>query len=311
MAILVVVDHAGGVLGEATARTVAAAVQIGGDIDVLVAGEAVEAVAQQAARLEGVARVWVAGDARYSHQLAEPLAELIAWMGQSYDVIAGSASSMSKSVLPRVAALLDVTQVSEITAVAGPKTFRRSVYAGSAVETVEVLDPRYVVTVRTSAFEPAAERASGAASIAAAPVRDGANGSVFVGADQMTSARPDLSVARVIVSGGRAFASKAQFEEIIGPLADKLKAAIGASRAAVDAGFVANDAQVGQTGRIVAPDLYIACGISGAVQHLAGMKDSKVIVAINKDASAPIFQVADYGLVGDLLTVVPELTAKL
>ena len=309
MSILVVADHANGVLGESTARVVSAASQIGGDIHILVAGTDCAAVARNAARIAGVSKVLIADNDRYARQFAEPVAALIAEVGQGYDVLIASAGSTAKNVMPRVAALLDVMQVSEIIAVVSPDTFKRPIYAGNAVETVQVLDKKSVITVRTSAFDPAGD--GGSASLEAAPEVSGAVTASFVGLEQVKSDRPELGGARVVVSGGRALGSREQFERIMLPLADKLNAAVGASRAAVDAGYVANDCQVGQTGKVVAPDLYIACGISGAIQHLAGMKDSKVIVAINKDADAPIFQIADYGLVADIFEAIPELTAKL
>ncbi|MHA6730831.1 electron transfer flavoprotein subunit alpha/FixB family protein [Devosia sp. A369] len=309
MSILVVADHANGHLGEATARIVTAASQIGGDIHLLVAGLNCAAIAQQAANIAGVAKVLVADHASYEHQLAEPLATLITTLGQSYDVIMGSAGSTAKNTMPRVAALLDVMQVSEIIEVVAPDIFKRPIYAGNAIETIQVLDSKTVITVRTSAFDPAPS--GGTASIEAVPTVASAGGSRFVSHEQVKNDRPELGAARVVVSGGRALGSKAEFDRLILPLADKLNAAIGASRAAVDAGYVANDCQVGQTGKVVAPELYLALGISGAIQHLAGMKDSKVIVAINKDADAPIFQLADYGLVADIFTAIPELTEKL
>jgi electron transfer flavoprotein alpha subunit len=254
--------------------------------------------------------VLLADDERYEHQLAEPMAALLAGLGEGYDAIIGSAGSGAKNILPRVAALLDVMQVSEIIEVVGPSTFRRPIYAGNAIETVQVLDARTVITVRSSAFDPAP--AGGAAPVETLSLPVAADGgSAYVGNEQLRSDRPDLGAARVVVAGGRALGSREDFERLLLPLADKLNAAIGASRAAVDAGYVANDCQVGQTGKVVAPDLYIACGISGAIQHLAGMKDSKIIVAINKDPDAPIFAIADYGLVADIFTAIPELTEKL
>lgn len=309
MSILVVADHANGVLGEATARSVNAASQIGGDIHLLIAGLNCAAIAQQAASIAGVAKVLVADHASYEHQLAEPLASLIADLGRAYGVIMGSSGSTAKNTMPRVAALLDVMQVSEIIEVVAPDTFKRPIYAGNAIETLQVLDSKIVITVRSSAFDAAA--AGGSATVEAVPTGSDAGQSRFVSLEQVKSDRPELGAARVVVSGGRALGSKVEFDRLILPLADKLNAAIGASRAAVDAGYVANDCQVGQTGKVVAPDLYFALGISGAIQHLAGMKDSKVIVAINKDADAPIFQLADYGLVADIFTAIPELTEKL
>ncbi len=309
MSILVVADHANGALDETTARTVSAASRIGGDIHLLVAGHGCAAIAAEAAAIAGVAKLLLADDELYAHQLAEPMAALIAELGQGYDVVMGSAGSTAKNILPRVAALLDVMQVSEIIEVVAPDTFRRPIYAGNAIETLQVLDPKTVITVRTSAFDPAPS--GGTASVETIPPSATAGGSTFVGREAVTSDRPVLGAARVVVSGGRALGSRENFDRLILPLADKLGAAIGASRAAVDAGYVANDCQVGQTGKVVAPDLYIACGISGAIQHLAGMKASKTIVAINKDPDAPIFAIADYGLVADIFTAIPELTEKL
>lgn len=309
MRVLVVADHQEGTLGESTARVVGAAGQIGGAIDLLVAGKDCTAVADAAAGLAGVARVLVADDPAYEHQLAEPLAALIVELAAAYDVIMASASATAKNTMPRVAALLDVMQVSEIVAVVGPDTYRRPIYAGNAIETVQSTDARKVLTVRTTAFD--AVGAGNSAPIEGVAARPVPGDSAFVRREATRSDRPELGSARVVVSGGRALGSKEAFERVMVPLADKLGAAIGASRAAVDAGYVPSDCQVGQTGKVVAPELYVACGISGAIQHLAGMKDSKVIVAINKDADAPIFQVADYGLVADIFAAVPELTGKL
>ncbi|MFC3283663.1 electron transfer flavoprotein subunit alpha/FixB family protein [Litchfieldella rifensis] len=312
MSILVLADHHDGQLAGATAHVVAAAQQIanegGGAIDVLVAGEHVAAIAEAAARLDGVARVRVADHAVYAHQLAEPLGDLLAALADDYTHVLASASTHGKNVLPRVAALKDVSQLSDVLAVVGADTFRRPIYAGNAIATVQSADPLKVITVRTTAFDAVSE--SGSAAIEAVDtVVDNAL-STFVGEELAQSERPELGAAKVVISGGRGMGSGDNFKLLEG-IADKLGAAIGASRAAVDAGFVPNDMQVGQTGKIVAPELYIAVGISGAIQHLAGMKDSKVIVAINKDEDAPIFQVADYGLVGDLFEVLPELEQKL
>lgn len=309
MSILVVADHANGALGEGTARVVTAATRIGGDIHILVAGTACAAIAQGAASIAGVSKVIVAEHEHYAHQSAEPMAALIVELGRGYDVVMASAGTSAKNILPRVAALLDVMQVSEVIEVVSADTFKRPIYAGNAIETVQVLDARTVITVRTSAFDAA--QSGGNASVETTGIVGAMGGASFISLDQVKSDRPELGGARIVVSGGRALGSKQEFDRLMLPLADKLNAAIGASRAAVDAGYVSNDTQVGQTGKIVAPDLYIACGISGAIQHLAGMKDSKVIVAINKDADAPIFQVADYGLVADLFEAIPELTAKL
>lgn len=310
MGILILADHEDGKLGGVTARVVSAAVAIGGDIHVLVAGQDCAGIAAKAAQISGVAKVLVADGALYAHQLAEPLGKLIVGLASGYDVVMASASSTAKNVMPRVAALLDVMQVSEIVEVVSPTTFKRPIYAGNAIQTVEALDAKKVITVRTTAFEAAA--AGNSAPVEAVNLPEAGKAlSSFVSVDVAKSDRPDLGAARVVVSGGRGLGSKEKFDEIMQPLADKLGAAIGASRAAVDAGYVANEFQVGQTGKVVAPELYIACGISGAIQHLAGMKESKVIVAINKDADAPIFQVADFGLVADIFEAVPELTRKL
>ncbi|EPC03901.1 electron transfer flavoprotein subunit beta [Litchfieldella anticariensis FP35 = DSM 16096] len=312
MSILILADHHEGQLGAATAHVVAAAQQItnasGGAIDVLVVGENVAAVAEAAAQLDGVTRVRVADHAVYAHQLAEPLGGLLAALADDYSHVLSSASTTGKNVLPRLAALKDVSQLSDIIGVESADTFLRPIYAGNAIATVQSADPLKVITVRTSAFDAVAE--SGSAAIEAVDIVVENTLSAFVGEKLAQSERPELGAAKVVISGGRGMGSGENFKLLEG-IADKLGAAIGASRAAVDAGFVPNDMQVGQTGKIVAPELYIAVGISGAIQHLAGMKDSKVIVAINKDEDAPIFQVADYGLVGDLFEVLPELEQKL
>jgi electron transfer flavoprotein alpha subunit len=309
MATLILAEHDNAHLNEATAKTLTAALALGQPVDILVAGHQAQAVADAAAKLSGVRGVKLADGESLAHQRAEPLADLIVSLAGGYDAIVIPATSTGKNVAPRVAALLDVMQISEITKVVSADTFERPIYAGNAIETVQSGDSKRVVTVRIAAF-PAAD-AGGNASVEtiAAPADYGL--SSFVGADLSVSDRPELAAAKVIVSGGRALGSAEKFQEVIAPLADQLKAAIGASRAAVDAGYAPNDWQVGQTGKVVAPDLYIAIGISGAIQHLAGMKDSKVIVAINKDGDAPIFQIADYGLVDDLFTVVPALTKAL
>ncbi|RDE09023.1 electron transfer flavoprotein subunit alpha/FixB family protein [Pelagibacterium lacus] len=309
MSILVLAEHDNSALSPATARTVAAALAIGGTIDVLVAGADCGAVADAAARLDGVARVRVADDAAFAHQLAEPVSELVVHLAGDYGHILAPATTTGKSVLPRVAALLDVMQVSDITAVKGPKAFERPVYAGAALQTVEATADTVVVTVRISAFDAVAE--TGAAPIEPVAFTPAAPKARFVSREAAASEGPELANARIVVSGGRALGSQEQFNAIIKPLADKLGAAIGASRAAVDSGYAPNDWQVGQTGKVVAPDLYVAVGISGAIQHLAGMKNAKVIVAIDKDPDAPIFKLADYGLVGDLFELVPELTESL
>ena len=301
MSILVIADHHDGQLTSSTASVVAAATAIGGDIDVLVAGEGVGAVAEQAAKLAGIARVRVADNAVYAHQLAENLSALVVALADDYSHVLSSASTTAKNFMPRVAALKDVAQISEIIAVESADTFQRPIYAGNAIATVKSDDVLKVITVRATGFDPVA--LDGQAAIEAVDVVEDAGVSSFVEETLAESERPELGSAKVVISGEN-FA-------LLNGIADKLGAAIGASRAAVDAGFVPNDMQVGQTGKIVAPDLYIAVGISGAIQHLAGMKDSKVIVAINKDDEAPIFQVADYGLVGDLFEVLPELEGKL
>ncbi|OWW04197.1 electron transfer flavoprotein subunit beta [Rhizobium sp. R72] len=309
MAILLLADHDGSHLSDQTAKTLTAAAKIGGDVTVLVTGAGARAAADQAARLSGVSRVLVAEDASLAHNLAEPLAALIVQLSANYDTIIAAATSTGKNVMPRVAALLDVAQVSEITEVVSSDTFKRPIYAGNAIQTVQTTDARRVITVRTASFAAAAEGGSAPVETIAAAANPDL--STFVKDALSASDRPELTSAKIIISGGRALGSAEKFREVILPVADKLGAAVGASRAAVDAGYAPNDWQVGQTGKVVAPDLYIACGISGAIQHLAGMKDSKVIVAINKDEEAPIFQVADYGLVADLFDVLPELQQSL
>ncbi|RAX41613.1 electron transfer flavoprotein subunit alpha/FixB family protein [Rhizobium tropici] len=309
MAILLLADHDNAHLSDQTAKALTAATKIGGDIHVLVAGAGAQAAAEQAAKLAGVSKVLVAEDASLANNLAEPLAALIVSLAGSYDTIIGAATSVGKNVLPRVAALLDVAQVSEIIEVVSADTFKRPIYAGNAIQTVQSTDAKKVITVRTASFASASEGGSAAietVSAAADPAL-----STFVGDALSSSDRPELTSAKIIISGGRALGSAEKFREVILPVADKLGAAVGASRAAVDAGYAPNDWQVGQTGKVVAPQLYIACGISGAIQHLAGMKDSKVIVAINKDEEAPIFQIADYGLVADLFEALPELQKAL
>ncbi|QQE89950.1 electron transfer flavoprotein subunit alpha/FixB family protein [Azotobacter chroococcum] len=309
MAILVIAEHDNAVLAAATLNTVTAARAIGGDIHVLVAGSGCSTVAESAAKIAGVAKVLVADDAAHAHLLAENVAPLIAGLARNYSHVLAPASTNGKNYLPRVAALLDVDQISEIVAVESADTFKRPIYAGNAIATVQSSAPIKVISVRATAFDAAAGE-GGSASIEALAGAGEAGNSRFVGEELAKSDRPELTSARVVISGGRGLQSGENFQ-LLYALADKLGAAVGASRAAVDAGFAPNDMQVGQTGKIVAPDLYIAVGISGAIQHLAGMKDSKVIVAINKDAEAPIFQVADYGLVADLFEVVPELEKQL
>jgi electron transfer flavoprotein alpha subunit len=313
MAVLVLAEHADGTLTPATLATLGAARILAekgaGDIHVLVAGKECRAAAEQAATIDGIARVLLADDGAYEHALAENLAVLVQGLAGGYGHLLAPATTFGKNVLPRVAALLDCQQVSDITEIVSADTFVRPIYAGNALQTVQSPDPVKVVTVRATAFEKAAPGG------ASAPIDDVASAgdaglSTYVGAELSRSERPELTAARVVISGGRGMQSGENFH-LIGDIADLLGAAVGASRAAVDAGFVPNDFQVGQTGKIVAPELYIAVGISGAIQHLAGMKDSKVIVAINKDEEAPIFQVADYGIVGDLFQVLPELKAAL
>jgi electron transfer flavoprotein alpha subunit len=307
---LVLVEHEGGAIRDATLAAVTAAAKLG-EVHALVAGEGVGAVAEAAARIAGVTRVHVADGPAYAHQLAENVAPVAADLVRDHcDYFVAPATTTGKNLAPRVAALLDVMQISEILSVQGPDTFTRPIYAGNAIATVKSSDAKQVITVRGTAFEKANDK--GGSGVVEPVSGTGDKGlSSFVGAELSKSERPELTSAKIIVSGGRAFGSSEQFHALLDPLADKLKAAVGASRAAVDAGYAPNDYQVGQTGKIVAPEVYVAIGISGAIQHLAGMKDSKVIVAINKDEDAPIFQVADVGLVGDLFKIVPELTEKL
>ncbi|MBW4015230.1 electron transfer flavoprotein subunit alpha/FixB family protein [Moraxella osloensis] len=310
MAILVYAEHDNKELKKATLNTVTAASKIGGDIVVLVAGLGCEAVAEQAAKVAGVSKVLCASNAAFEHQLAENVAKLVVSLAGDYSHIVAPATTTGKNFLPRVAALLDVNMLTDVTAVIDAETFERPIYAGNAIATVKDTESKKVITVRTTAFD-AAPAEGGAASIEQVSAGEDAGKSKFVGEELAKSDRPELTAAEIVVSGGRALASGENFTKYIEPLADKLGAAMGASRAAVDAGYVPNDLQVGQTGKIVAPNLYIAAGISGAIQHLAGMKDSKVIVAINNDPEAPISQVADYFLEGDIFTVLPELTSKL
>src|SRR5579883_2468953 len=309
MALLVVAEHDNKTLKSATLNTVAAASAIDGEIHVLVAGSNAKPAAEAAAKVAGVTKVLLAEDGAYEHLLAEDLAALVVKLAPNYSHVLAPASAFGKNFMPRVAALLDVAQISDISGVVSSDTFVRPIYAGNALVTVQSKDKIKVITVRGTAF-PAAAAEGGSAPVETVPSAGSAGLSRFVGAELSKSERPELTSARVIVSGGRGMQSGDNFK-LLESLADKLGAAVGASRAAVDAGFVPNDYQVGQTGKIVAPELYIAVGISGAIQHLAGMKDSKVIVAINKDEEAPIFQVADYGLVGDLFKLVPELDAEL
>jgi electron transfer flavoprotein alpha subunit len=313
MTILLVADHDNSALSDQTAKVLSAAQKIasgtGADVHVLVAGKGAKAAADQAAKLSGVTKVLLADSDEYGHNLAEPLAALIVGLAPGYDTIITAATATGKSVFPRVAALLDVAQVSEIIEVVSADTFKRPIYAGNAIQTVQATDPKKVITVRTASFASAAEGGNAAVETIASAANPGL--SSHVGDALSSSDRPELTSAKIIVSGGRALGSSEKFREVILPVADKLGAAVGASRAAVDAGYAPNDWQVGQTGKVVAPDLYVAVGISGAIQHLAGMKDSKVIVAINKDEEAPIFQVADYGLVADLFEALPELEKAL
>ncbi|NKJ71138.1 electron transfer flavoprotein subunit alpha/FixB family protein [Rhizobium leguminosarum bv. viciae] len=309
MTILLLADHDNASLSDQTAKALTAATKIGGDIHILVAGKAAKPAADAAAKLAGVSKVLLAESDELANNLAEPLGDLIVSLAGAYDTIIAAATSVGKNVLPRVAALLDVAQVSEIIEVISSDTFKRPIYAGNAIQTVQATDAKRVITVRTASFAAAPE--GGSAAVEAIPAVSDPGLSTFVGDALSASDRPELTSAKIIISGGRALGSAEKFREVILPLADKLGAAVGASRAAVDAGYAPNDWQVGQTGKVVAPQLYIACGISGAIQHLAGMKDSKVIVAINKDEEAPIFQVADYGLVADLFEVLPELEKAL
>ncbi len=309
MATLLLAEHDNKSLKDSTNKALSAAKAIGGDVHVLVAGKDAKAAADAAAKLDGVAKVLLAEGAAYEHALAEPVAALIVSLAASYDVLMAPATTTGKNIMPRVAALLDVMQISDITKVVAPDTFERPIYAGNAIQTVKSTDAKKVITVRTSTFPAAGE--GGSAPVETVTAADDPGLSSFVGEELSKSDRPELTSAKIIISGGRAMQSRENFTKYIEPVADKLGAAVGAARAAVDAGYAPNDWQVGQTGKVVAPELYIAVGISGAIQHLAGMKDSKLIVAINKDEEAPIFQVADYGLVADLYQALPELAAEL
>ena len=309
MSVLVLAEHDNAELKDATLAAVTAAGQLGGDVHVLVAGAGAKAVADAAAKVAGVAKVLLADAPELKDALAENLAPLIAGLMSGYDALVAPATTRGKNVLPRVAALLDVAQISDVMTVEGPDSFTRPIYGGQAIATVKSSDAKRVLTIRPTSFVKAGS--GGSAAVEAVGGASDSGLSSFAGSELSKSERPELTGAKIIVSGGRALGSAEKFHEIIEPLADKLGAAVGASRAAVDAGYVPNDYQVGQTGKIVAPQLYLAAGISGAIPHLAGMKDSKVIVAINKDEDAPIFQVADFGLVGDLFQLVPEMTAKL
>ena len=309
MAILLLAEHSNEALSPSTAKAMSAASQIGGDVHILVAGHNAKAAADAATKLKGVTKVLLADAPHLAHGLAEEVAELILSIAAGYDAIIAPATTSGKNILPRVAAKLDVMQISDIIKVIGADTFERPIYAGNALQTVKSSEAKKVITVRTSAFQPHPEGGSAAVEAIAAPPAVGL--STFEKAELTKSDRPELTSAKIIISGGRGMANGENFAKYIEPIADRLGAAMGASRAAVDAGFVPNDWQVGQTGKVVAPELYVAVGISGAIQHLAGMKDSKVIVAINKDGDAPIFQVADYGLVADLFQALPELDAEL
>jgi electron transfer flavoprotein alpha subunit len=309
MKVLLLAEHENEALSPAVAKAVSAAAAMGGSVDILVAGAGSAPVAEAAAKLDGVAKVLHAEAPQLAHQLAEEVAILIVGLMPGYDVAMAAATASGKNIMPRVAALLDVMQVSDIIKVVSPDTFERPIYAGNAVQTVQSTDAKKVITVRTTAFP--AVGSSGSAPIENVEAPPSVGLSHFEKAEVQKSDRPELTAARIVISGGRGLQSGENFKTFIEPVADKLGAAVGASRAAVDAGYMPNDYQVGQTGKVVAPELYIAVGISGAIQHLAGMKDSKVIVAINKDGEAPIFQVADFGLVGDLFQVLPDLKAEL
>jgi electron transfer flavoprotein alpha subunit len=309
MTVLLVAEHDNSSLKDATAKALSAAAKLGGGVHILVAGKDCKPAAEAAAKLDGVEKVLVADAEAYSHQMAEPLAALITPLMDNYNAVLAPATTTGKNFMPRVAALLDVMQISDIVSVEAPDTFVRPIYAGNALQTVQTSDAKKVITVRTTAFPAAGE--GGSAAIEDIAAGDAPGISEFAGEELSKSDRPELTSAKIIVSGGRGVASGENFTKYIEPVADRLGAAVGASRAAVDAGYMPNDYQVGQTGKVVAPELYIAVGISGAIQHLAGMKDSKVIVAINKDEEAPIFQVADYGLVADLFQALPELDAEL
>ena len=309
MSVLILAEHTNAALSPATAKAVAASKALGGDIHILVAGTNCKPAAEAAAKIAGVTKVLVADAPHLAHGLAEDIASVIFTHSAPYGAIVAPATSNGKNILPRVAALLDVMQISDITKVLSPDTFERPIYAGNAIQTVQSSEAKKVITVRTSAFQAAPE--GGSATIEAVSVPASGGTSAFEKAELTKSDRPELTSAKIIISGGRGMGNGENFAKYIEPVADRLGAAMGASRAAVDAGFVPNDWQVGQTGKVVAPDLYLAVGISGAIQHLAGMKDSKVIVAINKDGEAPIFQVADYGLVADLFQALPELDAEL
>ena len=309
MPTLLVAEHDNAVLKDSTAKALTAAKELGAEVHILVAGRGGAAVADAAAKLDGVAKVLLCDAPAYEHLLAEPTAALIVSLAGGYEAIVAPATTTGKNIMPRVAALLDVMQISDVTKILAADTFERPIYAGNAIQTVKSHDQKRVITVRTAAFQAAG--AGGPAPIETVPAAEDPKLSSFVGQELSKSDRPELTAAKIVISGGRAMQSRENFAKYIEPVADKLRAAVGASRAAVDAGYAPNDWQVGQTGKVVAPELYIAVGISGAIQHLAGMKDSKVIVAINKDEEAPIFQVADYGLVADLFQALPQLSEEL
>jgi electron transfer flavoprotein alpha subunit len=309
MAVLLIAEHDNKTLNPLTLKALTAAAAIGGEVHVLVAGNGCRPVANAAAKMAGVSKVRLAESPQLEQQLAEEVAALVVPMMAGYDAVVAAAASASKSYMPRIAALLDVAQISEITAVHGADTFERPIYAGNAIQTVQSTDAKKVITVRTASFAAAGEGGNAVIETVSSPAAVGI--SKFERNELSKSERPELTSAKIVISGGRGMQAGENFKKYLEPVADKLRAAVGASRAAVDAGYAPNDYQVGQTGKVVAPDLYIAVGISGAIQHLAGMKDSKVIVAINKDEEAPIFQVADYGLVADLFTALPELGAEL
>ena len=311
MAVLLIADHDGRALRDTTLKALTAAGQIGGDVDLLVLGAGARGVAEAAAKAAGVRAVLLAESEALGHQVAEAVADAVVPLAADYDVVLAPSTATGKNYMPRIAAKLDVSPISDVVAVVDPKTFTRPIYAGNALETVTTADAKIVATVRPTAFKAAAAEGGSASVREVGAGEAGAHEARFVSEEVIKSDRPELGAAKIIVSGGRALGSADEFHAVLEPLADQLGAAVGASRAAVDAGYAPNDYQVGQTGKVVAPDLYIAVGISGAIQHLAGMKDSKTIVAINKDADAPIFQVADYGLVADYKTAVPELVAEL
>jgi electron transfer flavoprotein alpha subunit len=309
MAVLLIAEHSNAALGAATAKALTAAKGLGGDIAILIAGHDCAAAAEAASKLEGAAKVLVADAPHLANGLAEEVAATVVSLAGPYDAIVAPATASGKNILPRVAALLDVMQISDITKVVAPDTFERPIYAGNAIQTVKSGEAKKVITIRTSSFAAAPE--GGTAPIESVTAAPSTGLSSFAGAELTKSDRPELTAAKIVISGGRGMGNGENFKKLIEPVAERLGAAMGASRAAVDAGFAPNDLQVGQTGKVVAPELYVAVGISGAIQHLAGMKDSKIIVAINKDAEAPIFQVADYGLVADLFQALPELDAEL